>query len=450
MLTTPKIFVLVLALVGADVMAQTPPVTPVAPVTPIAPATPPSDWSVVMSARSRYENGARYDLIDTKDFASIRVRALVTYAGFERVKVVAEPQYNKIWGAEPYVPSAGVPSATAPIEAVSSSGNQTYAGNMDALTFRSAYLDWSLAPGLNAMFGRQVFLYGDQQILGPADWGPYARSFDALRLRYQWRDLTVDGMHAKLVETQTSKNNRGDDKTLDAIYATYAVNTVLKSIDLYHLWVRDNETLNDPVKDQTRNWMFGAYGTRAVLGSGGWSAKIEYGKNFGPPEIGTVERGKYNGMLIARTDYQFAGRLAQKFGAEVFHAGENWRELFPTPFEAMGRTDVLGRRNVEGAALHWASNWGERWVTGIDALYFRRIARGTTVFQPDGRAAIGKAGLDAMELGSEVDVTARFALTRQMTLGAGYAAMFTGAYLNDSVNSLKTPTYLYAMFELKQ
>lgn len=414
--------------------------------------TPPAatDWSVAMSARTRYEDGARYDLIDTRDYSSIRVRALVSYLGFERVKIVAEPQYNKIWGAEPYVPNAGVPSATAPIESVSSSGNIAYAGNMDALTFRSAYLDWSVAPGLNALIGRQVFLYGDQQILGPADWGPYARSFDALRLRYQWTGLTVDAMHAKLVETQTSKNNRGDDKTLDAIYATYAVDSWLKTIDLYHVWVRDNETMNDPIKDKTRNWMFGAYGVRGVFGAGAWTAKFEYAKNFGPPEIGSVEADKYNGMLTARTDYQFSGTYAQKFGAEIFQAGENWRELFPTPFEAMGRTDVLGRRNVAGGALHWTGTWGERWTTGIDALYFRRVGQGTTVFQPDGRTAVGQAGLTSMDLGTEIDLTARFALTRQMSLGAGYAVLFSGAYLNDSVNSLKPPTYLYAVMELRQ
>ena len=273
------------------------------------PAAPKSDWTYGLSARVRHENGTQFNLRDRKDYSSIRLRALVTFTGFEGVKVVAEPQYNKLWGQSPYVGSS-----TGANEAIVSSGNQQYTGNLDSLTFRSAYLDWSVRPGLNLLLGRQVIQYGDAVIIGVNDWSVHARPFDAARLRYVWRSVNVEAFRAKIVDTQNTKAQLGEDKVLDGIYVTYAPGFFVRGIEAYNFWVDDKQKQTDP-DDKTRPWKFGVTGGRLLLGKGDWSARAEYGKNFGPPERNPAEYGKNNAVFTARTDYQFHGRYAQSLAS---------------------------------------------------------------------------------------------------------------------------------------
>jgi len=403
----------------------------------------PWDWTVY--ARYRFEDASQYDLVNTKQFSSIRIRPTINYTGIDRLKVVIEPQFNKVMGGEAFTPSSTTANST-----TETSGNTAYNGSLDSMTFRSAYLDVSMNENFNLLVGRQALSYGDQYIIGPADWGIYGRTFDAARLKFKNDSFQVDGFQAKIVETVSTANNNGGDKDLYGLYGTYSRSGFIKTADLYGFYLQDNQSRTAVPADDTRPWHFGTYGGRLVSEEGPWSWKAEIAKNFGTENTAAMGRDDQNAMVDARVNYQFSGSRPQKLGLQIYQAGENWRELYPTPYEPFGRTDLLGRRNIMGAALHLSSVWSEKWQTEVSGYYFQRTNTDTMAFQPDGKTAVGNLNSNSSYVGTEIDLVAKYAMTQNLTLSGSYNYFFVGDYLKESVGGEnKSPSYLYLMLEAK-
>ncbi|MBX3020879.1 MAG: alginate export family protein [Bdellovibrionales bacterium] len=403
-----------------------------------------SPWKTGLNARFRWENSDQYNLIDHKQFSSIRVRPNVTFTGIEKLKVFLEPQFNKTLGAQAYVPTG-----TAANTPTDTSGNTSYAGSLDTLYMRNAYMDLSLSKELSLIVGRQALAYGDQYILGLSDWGVYGRSFDALRMKYATETVSIDLFQAKIVEDTMPTASKDGDKDLYGLYASFAPSQVLKTVDVYGFYMQDKQADTVAPADVTRPWHFGVYGARFVTDFGAWAWKLEAAKNFGSENSSYMGRDEKNDMIDTRVDYRFGEVYKQKLGLQMFRSGENWRDLFPTTFEAFGRTDVLGRRNVTGAGLRWNAQWSERWSTDVDVYYFQKTGADTTVFQPDSKTAVGSATQKSRDVGSEVDLNVKHMMNKNLTLGGGFNFFRLGSHLKESAGRDRNPTYGYFMIEAK-
>ncbi|MCM2282653.1 MAG: alginate export family protein [Bdellovibrionaceae bacterium] len=379
-------------------------------------------------------------MTNRKEFSSIRLRPNFTFTGIEKLKVFIEPQYNKIFGQPAYVGS----SATANT-ATETSGNASYTGSLDSVYLRSGYLDLSLSETLNLLVGRQDLSYGDFYILGPSDWGAFGRSFDAIRLRYSDPGFWVDVFQAKVVETQPSSTGFGDDKDFTGVYASILPSEQVKSIDLYALYLSDQQNRVAASTDNTRPWYFGAYGSRLVTAFGDLAWKAEYAKNFGNENSSALTQNSNNDMLDTQVSYQF--NPVHRLGLNFFRAGQNWREIYPTTFVPVGRADILGRRNITGGALRWNAQWDERWTTDVDFLAFQRTNKDQTAFQNSG-AALGSAAVASQDVGTELDLVAKYMMSKGLALTTAVNVFQVGNYLK-AIRPTATPTPFYSYFMIE-
>ena len=75
---------------------------------------------------------------------------------------------------------------------------------------------------VTARIGRQELVYGDQRILGHARWLNVPRTFDALKVRYEKPDVSVDVFTSGVVYTDHNNLNRSNSQDMfSGIYASF-------------------------------------------------------------------------------------------------------------------------------------------------------------------------------------------------------------------------------------
>lgn len=390
-------------------------------------------WKFGIRSRFRWEDSNQPQLSSLRQFSSIRIRPQITFTGIDKLKIFMEPQYNKILGNQ-----SG---------SVDTSGNSSYPGTIDTVNMRNAYLDLSIREDLNFIAGRQTLAYGDQFIIGTSDWGVYGRSFDALRISYKIPALAVDLFQAKIVEAQATSTNNGNDKDLTGLYISFFPSENLKVVDLYGFYLNDGQKVETAPADSSRPWHFGAYGTRVVTEFGNWEWKIEFAQNFGDENTPALDAHIDDYMVDSRADYRFDGSgNKHKIGLHVFSAGMNWRDLYGTTHVPFGRSDVIGRRNITGAAIHWNTNWSEQWISTIDLYAFNRTHDGQPVYQTDSKTALSSPDSGSRNVGYEIDLNLKKPLNPNLSVSAGINFFMIGPYL-EAKGGGHTPHYGYVMME---
>ena len=387
-------------------------------------------WKFGLRSRFRWEDSDQPHLSSSlRQYSSLRIRPQITFTGIDQLKIFLEPQYNKILGN--------------PSGSTESSGNSNYTGSVDIVYMRNAYLDWTLLEDLHLIVGRQALAYGDQFIIGYSDWGVYGRSFDAIRFQYKVPVVTVDLFQAKIVEAHATSNNNGNDKDLTGLYVSFSPSENLKAVDLYGFYLNDAQRQNAASNDTTRPWHFGVYGTRFVTAFDSFEWKAEFAQNFGDENTSALDANFDNYMVDTRIDYRLGG--THSLGFHVFTAGMHWRDLYGTTHVPFGRSDVLGRRNLTGAAIHWNANWTEQWSSTLDLYTFNRTHDGHPVYRTDSKTALATDS-DSKVVGHEVDLNFKRSLNPNLSLGTGINFFFYGPYL-ESTGGGHTPHYVYFMIE---
>lgn len=401
---------------------------------------PSKDWEVGINSRFRWENADTWNRATSKQFSSIRLRPHITFKGHKKLKIFIEPQYNKVLGGSDYVASSSTDNSP-----VDSSGNANYSGGLDKIYLRSGYMALQLNDEFQLTIGRQALAYGDQNIVGTGDWAVYGRSFDAIRLSYQSQLANVDLFQAKIAEAE--KKNSGGDKDLLGLHSSFFLSEYIKTWDVYGFYLSDEQNESSGSGDTTRPWVFGTYGTRWVTERGPWAWKAELAQNFGTENTTAMDENSDNFMFDTRVEY----KLGEKhiLGLQYFSAGENWRELYHTPHLAIGRSDVLGRRNLTGEAIRWNAKWSDEWVTDLDLYLFQRTKTTSSVYQVDSKTALAAVDASGSDVGYEVDLNVKKILDQNITFTVGFNIFKPGSYLKEATSQDHDASYGYFMIESK-
>ena len=399
---------------------------------------PVKNWQFSASARYRFEDSSYANLKDRRQFSHLRVNPLVTFDESQGVKLVLEGQYVKIMG------QSYLELTDSGAQLVETSSNSSYRGDLDSFWMRQAYLDLELRDDLNLLLGRQSLLYGDQLIIGPSTWGTYGRSFDAARLRWSQGKSWADALYSVLRENTINNSQDQGDKTLSALYVSYEVSNFIPTLDLYYFYLSEqSRSATGP-----NNQHFGDYGTRILTQMGDWGWKIEYAQNFGTEGTNFIGAGEdsQNNMLDTTVTWK---QEQQQWALQAFFAGKNWREMFPTTHAVLGKTDVLGRRNLAGAALRHKGQWSDLWSTELSFYYFTRNDNDTAAFAPNSVSPLGDPTEKSRDLGTEVDLIVKYKLNPKTAVSASVSAFQYGEYFSNSasVDDDKTPLYSYIMVE---
>ena len=305
---------------------------------------------------------------------------------------------------------------------------------------RLAFADVGTAASPVAVrIGRQELVYGEQRLVGHVGWSNAARTFDAARVTVRRPAFDADVFAASVVRIVDGGVDRsGAGNRFAGAYLTAARLLPHASVEPYVFWKRDASVRGERglVDDLT----VATAGVRVV---GRLPARFDYG----------VEMAMQRGALGAETVRAWAGhwqlreslpgpgtvRLAGEYN---FASGDadpadgvrgTFDQLYPTPHDKYGLADQVGWKNVHharaGVELTPLAGWPVSANYHSWWLAERRDAAYTAGSAVLARVAAGAAH---RHVGQEVDLQVSRVVTAQLQLSAGYAHVFSGAFLRQA------------------
>ena len=364
--------------------------------------------------RPEYRNRLRADAAGrTSDaYAGQRARLYLS-ASTERLQAYVEVQDARNWGTE-----------------ASTLSND---GNAD---LHQAYLhlpDMGMS-GLSLTAGRQELGYGDERLIGAADWLTVGRSFDGGVLRRAWKGGSVDLIGALVNDRRTAARGSGD-VVLGGAYARLLRGRPGRELDLYTLNLGDGAGASgeSPGLDDSR---ITTYGFRARFApASGPQASFEAAMQNG--HRGPDDHDAH--AWAATAGYVFDRRLKPLLRLEWDEAtgdgdprdarSTEFNNLFPTNHAHYGYADLLGWRNMRAlrGTLALAPRAGH--LLSADVHRFRLREAGGA-WKDAGGEVLGHdpSGAAGRDIGHELDLLYRFPLRKQLTILTGYSAFFPGRF----------------------
>ena len=326
---------------------------------------------------------------------------------------------------------------------------------------------------LTARIGRQELVYGDERLIGNADWGNIPRTFDAARLRFENGHLWVDGFVARVVIPDNHNFNVAND--YDWFSGVYASTTQLIPKQETQLYLLSRNASAQAASVQAGS-LIGLPSPRDIYTAGlrvkslpgqwnGWDYSAELAGQLGSinlPVPGVGSRRLDHEALAASVGggYTWPGAFGSPhLGLEYNFAsgdrdstdGKNqtFENLFPTNHKLYGYMDFVGWRNIHNphlsASLKPAKpitvtlDYHLFWLADTHDFFYPesgsgRGAGGATV--PGEAPSYGRNSQFGSFVGSEMDLELTYAPARWAMLRAGYGHFFVGDYIKDSLSSV--------------
>ena len=286
--------------------------------------------------------------------------------------------------------------------------------------------------------GRQKLNFGTQRLVGALEWVNTARSFDAVRVTLgDPKSRTLDLVSSRVVavnpdsfNTWERTGNRYWNSDFHTIYFTdkeWFCNTTL---DVYWMF-RHEDDVNDAVH---------TLGTRFARKSGPWDYDGEFAVQWG--DFGGLDQeawaahfgGGYTFECLNNLRLGAAYNFATGDGNPNDGDAETFDNLFPTNHKFYGYADRQAWKNthnIELSAKMKVCKWTLRtayhafWLDEEDTDHLYGAAGGAI------RNTVA-ANNPGAYVGSEIDITANYPISKKVSLAAGYSHYFTGDFLDDT------------------
>lgn len=343
----------------------------------------------------------------------------------------------------------------------------TTISNLGNLDLHQGYLELR-RPGelpLLARVGRTELNYGDQRLVGALGWDNVGRSFDAVLLRGTPGPLTVDGFWARLHQDPRGSFNRALGDDFFGLYGSYK--HALVTVDAYTFMLYDRggaqDTNGDGVKDSFRlpgggELYLWTPGLR--VDSKPWRAlhlNGELALQFGTRGKQTVSAY----ALHAQADYTFAIPLSPKFALGYDRASgdadandNRWgtfENLFPTNHDKYGLIDLAAWKNLSDPWATVAVKPHSNLTLAATGHLLSRVSTEDTFYRASGaplrdRAVVLSRDVNALDVGTELDLTAAWEPVKGLSTLLGYSRLWAGKFLAETAPAGGTtadPAYLY-------
>jgi hypothetical protein len=301
---------------------------------------------------------------------------------------------------------------------------------------RTAFADIGAPGGISARVGRQELVYGEQRLVGHVSWLNAARTFDAAKVTLRTSAFQVDAFAASVVRILDGEFDRsGAGNRFAGAYLTTGKVIPQGTVEPYVFFKRDVNLRSElgAIDDLQST-------TAGVRLAGRLPGRLDYGVEM------ALQRGALGGDEVSawaghwQLRESLPGWGAVKLTGEYnFASGDEdpadgvrgtFDQLYPTPHDKYGLADQIGWKNIHHAragfellplrGLPVTTNYHSWWLAeSRDGLYNA------------GSASLARipAGAADRHVGQEIDVQVTRALTPQLQVGAGYAHIFTGAFL---------------------
>ncbi len=358
----------------------------------------------------------------------------------------------------------------------SSSQNDDRNPNVDSDTFdlyqAFAKLGDPKAFPLTLKVGRQELQYGNERLIGNADWNNVPRSFDAAKLRYENELFWADAFVSRPVIPRANEFNpsNGDDN-FSGVYASTAKLLPKTETQLYFLarntGVNAATAVSDPLVGLPSPRDIYTVGGRLQSVPGqldGWDYEVEGAYQFGRFKNSPTSRSLEQDAFAAEVGagHTWAEIFGQpRVGLEYDYAsGDNnpndgkhgtFDNLFPTNHKFYGYMDFVSWQNIHDVHLTSSLKPTKHLTLTADVHGFWLADTHDFFYSVAGAPRkTGGYGINPNAgnyVGTEIDLVATYALKRYASLQGGYGHFFVGDYVNNSLSSAggsKDANWLYA------
>jgi hypothetical protein len=309
-----------------------------------------------------------------------------------------------------------------------------------AFDLRQAIVDIGNAKTpLAARLGRQEIVFGDQRLVGHANWLNAGRTFDAARLTIRAKPAQIDLFAASVVRILDDELDKsGNGNRFAGAYVTTPALVPQGTVEPYVFWRRDGNLRGET--GVTGSLQQITTGARLV---GKLPARLDYNVEMDVQRgtLGPDSVRAWAGHWLLRETLPLAGtpRIAAEYN---YASGDDdpadgvrgtFDQLYPTAHDKYGLADQVGWRNIHhvrvGAELTPIK------ATPISVSYhsYWLAERRDALYAASGAAlARVPAGAASTHVGQEIDVQVTRSLTTYLALNAGYAHLFTGPFLEQA------------------
>lgn len=321
--------------------------------------------------------------------------------------------------------------------------------------------------------GRQEMIYGDQRLIGTADWLNIGRTFDAVKLRYTTRDYWVDGFLSQPVIGDKHEFDESDDHDRFAgIYASTKTMIPVQETQLYFLsrnvsGGRSPTEQNDklyPLASARDIYTIGARVKSLPGALNGWDYEAEMAGQFGrfkfsdtSPSLRQEAFAAHAAAGYTWTKEPLSPRLGLEYNFATGDSNPNdnvhgtFDNLFPSNHGLYGVMDFFSLQNVHDLRLAMSVKPIKNLSVKLDLHGFWLADTHDYFYQVNGAPRkSGGYGINAAansNVGGELDLVAAYAITPYSSAQAGYGHFFVGDYIKSSISGNGGATdanYLYA------
>jgi hypothetical protein len=289
---------------------------------------------------------------------------------------------------------------------------------------------------LSFRFGRQEYGFGRSRLVSPLPWANALRQWDGINVNYKTANLDITAFYSQFVPVKQTQENRPDaDNQFFGVYATQKLSNG-KGFDYYWLGIdRKNRTFNGTTGDESRD-------TFGVRHWGKISKTLSYEGEVAlqTGSVGSADISAF--MLASELTYKPANvKLNPKitFGFD-YASGDNkaggdvntFNQLFPLGHAYFGFIDIVGRQNIVDYSSSITINPFKKAGLRLGAHYFQRADDADGLYNAG--AGLVRAGSESASksIGTELDLTFSYKLTKKVGLAFGYSKLFAGDYLKDT------------------
>jgi hypothetical protein len=292
--------------------------------------------------------------------------------------------------------------------------------------------------------GRQEINFGQQRLIGSANWGNVSRSYDAVRVSHETPKSRLDWFASTVVRPDRTQFDRFvHGIQLHGFHASTNGLLTRGVLESYFLWKFDpREPGETGVPGRTSLWTAGARGEGPLRGRFDYNfeAAIQGGRSGGDPHSGRAGYGTLGYKLAARE------RAPRLFTAYSYASGDKERgdgrhgtfdQLFPTLHAFFGWADRHGWRNMHEAMGGLDLRPDRKWRIHLEYHSFWLASRQDSFYNFFGRTVVRNPNATSSHLDHELNVNAVFNAAPRVQFIFGFGYVIPGQFLKQSTEGAR-------------
>jgi Alginate export len=290
-----------------------------------------------------------------------------------------------------------------------------------------------------ARLGRQEIVFGDQRLVGHANWLNAGRTFDAARVTIRSKPAQIDLFAASVVRVLDDEFDKsGNGNRFAGAYASSGRILPQGTAEPYVFWRRDaNQRAETGAVGSLEQVTTGARFVGKLPVRLDYNIEMDVQRGSLGPDSVRAWAGHW--MLRETLPLAATPRIAAEYN---FASGDDdpadgvrgtFDQLYPTAHDKYGLADQIGWRNIHHVRIGTELTPFKSTVVGV-SYHSYWLAEGRDALYAASGAPLARipAGAPDTHVGQEIDVQVTRPLTTYLALNAGYAHLFTGAFLKQA------------------